>query len=90
MDQYARSLAGQGQKVSPEDSDYKEKLIHVVQSFRTFDVALDDFILHHGYTGELSDINTFIETMEEFGDIWTVEQVKDVYGKKTLEEAIAD
>ena len=31
-----------------------------------------------------------IETMEEFGDIWTVEQVKDVYSKKTLEEAIAD
>ena len=90
MDQYAQSLAGQGQKISPEDSDYKEKLIHVVQSFRTFDVALDDFILHHGYTGELSDINTFIETMEEFGDIWTVEQVKDVYSKKTLEEAIAD
>lgn len=90
MDKYARSLAGQGQKISPEDSDYKEKLIHVVQSFRTFDVALDDFILHHGYTGELSDINTFIETMEEFGDIWTVEQVKDVYSKKTLEEAIAD
>ena len=50
MDKYARSLAGQGQKISPEDSDYKEKLIHVVQSFRTFDVALDDFILHHGYT----------------------------------------
>ena len=90
MDKYARSLAGQGQKISPEDSDYKEKLIHVVQSFRTFDVALDDFILHHGYTGELSDINTFIETMEEFGDIWTVEQVKDVYSKKTLEVAIAD
>lgn len=39
MDKYARSLAGQGQKISPEDSDYKEKLIHVVQSFRTFDVA---------------------------------------------------
>ncbi len=57
MDKYARSLAGQGQKISPEDSDYKEKLIHVVQSFRTFDVALDDFILHHGYTGELSDID---------------------------------
>nr|WP_294530660.1 hypothetical protein [uncultured Blautia sp.] len=28
--------------------------------------------------------------MEEFGDIWTVEQVKDVYSKKALEEAIAD
>ncbi len=39
MDKYARFLAGQGQKISPEDSDYKEKLIHVVQSFRTFDEA---------------------------------------------------
>ena len=34
------------------------------------------------------EINTFIETMEEFGDHWTVERVKDVYGDKSLEEAI--
>lgn len=37
-----------------------------------------------------TEINTFIETMEEFGDIWTADQVQDVYGNSTLEEAIAD
>ena len=36
------------------------------------------------------EINTFIETMEEFGDVWTIECVKDVYGDKSLEEAIND
>lgn len=37
-----------------------------------------------------AEINTFIETMEEFGDIWTADQVEEVYGSSTLEEAIAD
>lgn len=37
-----------------------------------------------------AEINTFIETMEEFGDIWTADQVKEVYGSSTLKEAIAD
>lgn len=36
------------------------------------------------------EINTFIETMEELGDVWTVERVKDVYGDKSLKEAIND
>ena len=36
------------------------------------------------------EINTFIETMEEFGDVWTVERVKDVYGDRSLEDAIND
>lgn len=36
------------------------------------------------------EINTFIETMEEFGDVWIVERVKDVYGDNSLEEAIND
>ena len=26
-----------------------------------------------------TEINTFIETMEEFGDIWTADQVEEVY-----------
>lgn len=30
-----------------------------------------------------TEINTFIETMEEIGDIWTPEQVEDVYGDKS-------
>lgn len=36
------------------------------------------------------DIATFIEEMEEIGDQWTPEQVEDVYGDSTLEEALAD
>ena len=36
------------------------------------------------------DINAFIEEMEEIGDVWTPEQVEDVYGDSSLEEALAD
>lgn len=36
------------------------------------------------------EINTFIEQMAEFGDVWTPEEVKNVYGDRTLEDAIAD
>lgn len=36
------------------------------------------------------EITTFIETMEEIGDIWTPEQVKDAYGVSTLNDAIFD
>ena len=37
-----------------------------------------------------TEINTFIEEMEAIGDEWTPEQVEDVYGDSTLEEALAD
>jgi len=33
---------------------------------------------------------TFIETFEDIGDIWTVEQVMDVYSDTSLDDAIAD
>lgn len=36
------------------------------------------------------EIDAFIETTGEFGDVWTVEQVQDVYGDKSLDEALAD
>ena len=36
------------------------------------------------------EIDTFIETTGEFGDVWTTEQVQDVYGDKSLDEALAD
>ena len=36
------------------------------------------------------EIDTFIETTGEFGDVWTVVQVQDVYGDKSLDEALAD
>lgn len=36
------------------------------------------------------EINTFIEEMQAIGDEWTPEQVEDVYGGFTLEEALDD
>lgn len=36
------------------------------------------------------DVAEFIEEMEAIGDIWTPEQVEDVYGDSTLDEALAD
>lgn len=34
------------------------------------------------------EIDFFIEEMEHCGDEWTPEQVEDVYGDKTLQEAL--
>lgn len=34
------------------------------------------------------EINTFIERMEEMGDVWEQDDVKRVYGNKSLEEAL--
>ena len=36
------------------------------------------------------EIAIFIEEMEEIGDIWTPEEVKEAYGDSTLGEALAD
>lgn len=36
------------------------------------------------------DIEVFIEEMKTIGDEWTPEQVEDVYGNSTLDEALAD
>lgn len=36
------------------------------------------------------EINSFIETMEEAGDIWEVEDVRRVYGEWSYDSAVAD
>ena len=36
------------------------------------------------------EIAEFIEEMETIGDVWTPEQVKDVYGDTSLDDALAD
>ena len=36
------------------------------------------------------EINEFIEKMKEVGDVWTEEQVNDVYDDSSFEEALAD
>ena len=37
-----------------------------------------------------TDVAIFIEEMEALGDKWTPEEVENVYGGSTLEEALAD
>ena len=37
-----------------------------------------------------TEVNEFIEQMGAIGDEWTEEQVKDVYGNHSLEDALAD
>ena len=36
------------------------------------------------------DIEVFIEEMKTIGEEWTPEQVEDVYGNSTLDEALSD
>lgn len=36
-----------------------------------------------------SEINNFIETMKQIGDEWTPDQVEEIYGDKTLDEALS-
>lgn len=36
------------------------------------------------------EIQEFIDRMEEIGDVWSEEQVEDVFGKKSLEEALKE
>ena len=37
-----------------------------------------------------NEINTFIERMEEIGDLWEPEDVERVYGDRSLEDALDD
>lgn len=37
-----------------------------------------------------NEINEFIETMEEIGDVWEAEDVERVYGDYTLESALSE
>ncbi len=37
-----------------------------------------------------AEVNTFVETMEELGDVWTPDQVRSVYGNQSLEDALND
>lgn len=36
------------------------------------------------------EINTFIETMKKIGDIWTPEQVNELFGSISLEDALKE
>ena len=55
MGEYTHFLSARGREISPEDENYAQELLEVAQSFRTFDAALDEFLLGQGYSGDLGD-----------------------------------
>lgn len=55
MGDYTTFLTGRVYDISPEDENFKEELLEVVRSFRTFDVALDEFLVKRGYSGDRND-----------------------------------
>jgi hypothetical protein len=55
MGEYTHFLSARGYEISPEDENYTQELLEVAQSFRTFDAALDEFIIHKGYQGDIGD-----------------------------------
>lgn len=65
MREYTKSVCENKFTISPEDDNYAEKLLKVAESFRRFDVALDDFLVMQGYNGDISDTEDKIKFIKE-------------------------
>lgn len=67
MGEYTRFLSDLACGISPEDENYRQKLLDAAQSFRTFDAALDEFLVQRGYSGDSSDTEAKVGfLMEKF------------------------
>ena len=55
MGDYTQFLSAKGYGISPEDENYTQELLDVASSFRTFDAALDEFLVQQGYAGDRTD-----------------------------------
>lgn len=53
---YTESLMKEIENLSPADDDYEKRLIEVASMFRGFDKAFTEFIVDHGYTDDVSDV----------------------------------
>lgn len=54
MEKYTEYLEEKTWEAADEDYS-KEALLEVVKAFRTFDAALNEFLLQHGYDGKIED-----------------------------------
>lgn len=62
----------------------------IVQLSERFHVTLDYLVYGKNRKMTDDDIEVFIKIMEELGDYWLPDQVVEVYGDKTLGEALTD
>lgn len=65
MGKYTRQLDEQTYYITPEDDDYKEKLIESANLFRCFDEALEAFMIKQGYNKTCEDTEAKINFLKE-------------------------
>ncbi len=65
MGEYTRFLSAKGYDISPEDENYTQELLEVAKSFRTFDAALDEFIVQKGYSGDITDTDSKVKFIKD-------------------------
>lgn len=56
MPTYTNLLQSQFQEISPYDENFTEELLSIAQLFRLFSDAMDEFLLEHGYAGNIDDV----------------------------------
>lgn len=56
MPTYTNLLQSQFQEISPYDENFTEELLSIAQLFRPFSDAMDEFLLEHGYAGNIDDV----------------------------------
>lgn len=56
MGTYTSGRGIRRQNIAVTDEDYINKLVETMKSFRTFDAALDSFLIEHGYTGDIHGV----------------------------------
>lgn len=64
MPSYTTILQKPLDTISWEDDNFIDELLEVVQLFRSFSEAMDEFLTEHGYTGDVTDVEakvTFIK-----------------------------
>lgn len=86
MQQYTQYIASQREAIEPESEDYVKNLIEVTRSFRPFDASLDHFLVEHGYSGDIADIEDkvdFIEAKFKDAGIPKPRNVRDWYRRHT-------
>ena len=92
MGEYSHFLEDKSYDIFEED-DYLEELKKVAELFRTFDKALDTFIVEHGYAGDVDDADEkvrFISDKLKEAGIPIPRNIKKWYSEhKTIERKTA-
>lgn len=65
MSGYTEYLTEKEYRISPCNDDYTEKLIEAARSFRPFSEALDEFLIQHGYEGDITNVKSKINYLKQ-------------------------